>query len=210
MRRGCCGSGSWGEADDPAVDVRAGGRVHPMVDRRTFLAGAGAVFFVAPLAAEAQQKVARIGYLAANLAANPHFPEAFRQGLRDLRYVEGQNILIEYRSAEGQSERLPALAAELVRLKVDVQLARAPRRRSQQSTRPRRSPSSSLLPPMRLEAGLSPVLRTRAATSRGCPSSPLRQSPNAYNCSRRSFRESLGQLSSGSEGASANVRKRTC
>ncbi len=75
-----------------------------------------------PLAAEAQQpaKIARIGYLAANMVANPHFPEAFRQGLRDLGYVEGQNILIEYRSAEGQLERLPDLAAELVRLKVDV------------------------------------------------------------------------------------------
>ena len=91
-------------------------RADPLIDRRTFLAGAGAAL----LAAEAQQKIARIGYLAANLVANPHFPEAFRQGLRDLGYVEGQNILIEYRSAEGQPERLPTLAAELVRLKVDV------------------------------------------------------------------------------------------
>ncbi len=72
------------------------------------------------VAAEAQQKVARIGYLAADLKANPHFPEAFRQGLRDLGYLEGQNIVIEYRSAEGHLDRLPALAAELVRLKVDV------------------------------------------------------------------------------------------
>jgi putative ABC transport system substrate-binding protein len=70
--------------------------------------------------AAAQQKAARIGYLAADLKANPHFPEAFRQGLRDLGYVEGHNILIEYRSAEGHLERLPALAGELVRLKVDV------------------------------------------------------------------------------------------
>ena len=75
----------------------------------------------APLAADAQpDKVARIGYLAGSLAANPHFPEAFRQGLRDLGYVERRNILIEYRSADGQLERLPDLAAELVRLKVDV------------------------------------------------------------------------------------------
>jgi ABC-type uncharacterized transport system substrate-binding protein len=61
--------------------------------------------------------------LAADLKANPHFPEAFRQGLRDLGYVEGQNILIEYRSAEGHLDRLSALAGELVRLKVDVILS---------------------------------------------------------------------------------------
>jgi putative ABC transport system substrate-binding protein len=79
----------------------------------------------APLAAESQQaaKVARIGLLALNLAAAPHVPEAFRQGLRDLGYVEGRNVVIEYRDAEGKPERLPALAAELVALKVDVILA---------------------------------------------------------------------------------------
>jgi putative ABC transport system substrate-binding protein len=96
-----------------------------VIDRRTFLAGTGAVLLVAPLAAEAQQaaKVARIGYLSTNLAANPHLPEAFRQGLRDLGYVEGRNVVIEYRDAEGKPERLPALAAELVALKVDVIVA---------------------------------------------------------------------------------------
>src|SRR5574341_417883 len=78
-----------------------------------------------PVAAEAQQaaKVARIGFLVANLAALPHLREAFLQGLRDLGYVEGRNVVIEYRDAEGKSERLPALAAELVALKVDVILA---------------------------------------------------------------------------------------
>jgi putative ABC transport system substrate-binding protein len=81
----------------------------------------------APLAAETQQaaKVARIGYLATNLAGIPHVHEAFRQGLRDLGYVEGPNVVIEYRSAEGKLERLPALAAELVALKVDVIVAAA-------------------------------------------------------------------------------------
>ena len=79
----------------------------------------------APLAAEAQQaaKVARIGYLSLNLAASPHLRDAFLQGLRDLGYVEGRNVVIEYRDAEGKLERLPALAAELVALKVDVILA---------------------------------------------------------------------------------------
>jgi len=79
----------------------------------------------APLAAGAQQaaKVARIGFLAVNRAANPHLRDAFLQGLRDLGYVEGRNVVIEYREAEGKLERLPALAAELVALKVDVIVA---------------------------------------------------------------------------------------
>jgi putative ABC transport system substrate-binding protein len=74
--------------------------------------------------AEAQQqpkKIPRIGYLgAASLFAIPKRIEAFRQGLRERGYVEGKNIVIEYRWAEGKLDRLPALAAELVRLKVDV------------------------------------------------------------------------------------------
>ena len=75
-----------------------------------------------PGGAEAQHaaKIARIGYLESNLAANPYMHEAFRQGLRDLGYVEGRNVVIEYRDAEGKLERFPALAAELVALKVDV------------------------------------------------------------------------------------------
>ena len=73
--------------------------------------------------AEAQQptKVPRIGYLTgASPSANSARIEAFRQGLRELGYVEGKNIVIEWRYAEGKLDRLPALAAELVRLKVDV------------------------------------------------------------------------------------------
>ena len=79
----------------------------------------------APLAAEAQQatKVARIGCLATNPAISTRLREAFVQGLRDLGYIEGRNLLIEYRDADGKAERLPALAAELVALKVDVIVA---------------------------------------------------------------------------------------
>jgi putative ABC transport system substrate-binding protein len=61
--------------------------------------------------------------LSPNLTADPHLPEAFRQGLRDLGYVEGRNLVIEYRDATGKHERLPALAAELVALNVDVIVA---------------------------------------------------------------------------------------
>ena len=73
--------------------------------------------------AEAQQptKIPRIGYLdGAFPSTNAARIDAFRQGLRELGYVEGKNIVIEYRHAEGKLDRLPALAAELVRLKVDV------------------------------------------------------------------------------------------
>ena len=75
------------------------------------------------VSAEAQQsaKVPRIGYFT---GATPDGQsariEAFRQGLRELGYIEGKNIVIEYRYAEGKLDRYPALAAELVRLKVDV------------------------------------------------------------------------------------------
>ena len=94
------------------------------VPRREFLIAAGALL-ATPLAADAQQaaKVARIGYLSANLDASPHLRDAFLQGLRDLGYVEGRNVVIEYRDAEAKLERLPALAAELVALKVDVIVA---------------------------------------------------------------------------------------
>ncbi len=76
-----------------------------------------------PLSVEAQKagKVYRIGYLdATSPSTNPDRVEAFRQGLRELGYVEGQNIAIEYRWAAGRIDRLSALAEELVRLKVDL------------------------------------------------------------------------------------------
>ena len=93
--------------------------------RRDFMAlvvGASAMAW--PFGADAQQaaKVTRIGYLASNLT-NQGPLEAFRQGLRELGYVEGRNVVIEYRDAQGKLEPLQALAAELVALKVDVIVA---------------------------------------------------------------------------------------
>jgi len=98
------------------------------MDRRTFLAGTGVVLLAAPLAAEGQQagSVARIGYLVFSPLESPETREAldaFRQGLRERDYVEGQNIVIEYRSADGKIERFPGLATELARLKVDLIVA---------------------------------------------------------------------------------------
>ena len=82
---------------------------------------------LAPLAAEGQQagKIYRIGMLeTTSMAFNAANLDAFRQGLRELGYVEGRNFMIEYRSADGRRERFPELATELVRLKVDVILTR--------------------------------------------------------------------------------------
>ncbi|HEV2056393.1 MAG TPA: ABC transporter substrate-binding protein [Methylomirabilota bacterium] len=92
------------------------------MDRRAFLAVATAGGLIAmPAVARAQQagKANRIGYLSLSPGLG-YLGEAFRQGLRELGYVEGRNLIIEYRWAAGKVERLPELAAELVRLKVEV------------------------------------------------------------------------------------------
>jgi putative ABC transport system substrate-binding protein len=94
-----------------------------VIDRRTFLAGTGAVLLAAPLAAEAQPagKVYRIGHLQIEVRQRvAYLVKAFEEGLRELGYVEGRNVVSEYRFADRQRERLSDLAAELVRLKVDV------------------------------------------------------------------------------------------
>src|SRR4030095_9741283 len=91
-------------------------------DRRAFISGITGGLLAAPRAAEAQQaaKIARIGLLSLHLGPNRHLRGAFPQALLDLGYVDGRNVVIEIRDAEGKPERLPALAAELVALKVDV------------------------------------------------------------------------------------------
>ncbi len=121
--------------------------------------------------AEAQQpaKIPRIGFLV-NGTPSTHSTriQAFRQGLRELGYVEEKNIAIEYRYAAGMADRLSDLVTELVSLKVDVIVTEgtpavlAPRRR------PRRSPLFSLRLAIRSEAGLSTVSRDQEQTSRDC------------------------------------------
>jgi len=97
------------------------------MDRRTFLAGTGTVLLTTPLAAEAQQagKVYRIGLidLSAPDPARQAWWNAFRQGMRELGYVEGQNVSFEPRWGQSDADRLPKLAAELVGLKVDLIVA---------------------------------------------------------------------------------------
>jgi ABC-type uncharacterized transport system substrate-binding protein len=99
------------------------------MDRRAFISGATLALLTAPLAAEAQQagQVYRIGFLG---TATPSLMSvwltAFREGLRERGYVEGKNIAIEFRWGEGKPERFPSLAAELVKLKVDLILTSGP------------------------------------------------------------------------------------
>lgn len=98
-----------------------------MINRRAFVVG-GVAVLAAPRAAEAQKldKIRQVGFLSgfrSSDAVQQRSVEAFRQGLRALGYVDGQNVALHVRWAEGKWEQLPALAAELVRLKVDVIVA---------------------------------------------------------------------------------------
>jgi putative ABC transport system substrate-binding protein len=99
-----------------------------MVDRsmrrRDFMRMVTGSAVVSPLIADAQpSRMARIGALYIGIADAESFKRELRGGLRDLGYVEGRNIVFEFRSAEGKLDRLPRLAAELVRLQVDVIVA---------------------------------------------------------------------------------------
>jgi putative ABC transport system substrate-binding protein len=95
------------------------------MERRTFLTTLAGGIFAAPLAAEAQQTASRrrIGVLFVLLSPAGKEAQAFRQGLRDAGYVEGRDVVIEWRSANGDYARLPQLAADLVERKVDVIVA---------------------------------------------------------------------------------------
>src|SRR5262245_11121237 len=99
-----------------------------VLDRRTFLSTISVAMLAVPLTDKAQQAASlpRIGFLGTSSLSDPRaarYVGAFRQGLRELGYVEGQNIAIEFRWAEGKYDRLPGLAAELVRLQVNVLVA---------------------------------------------------------------------------------------
>jgi ABC-type uncharacterized transport system substrate-binding protein len=89
--------------------------------RRDFITLLGGMAVAWPLPVRAQRsKVPQIGVLALTNAVEQSFGKELREGLRELGYVEGRNFLIEFRSADGDANLLPGLAADLVRLKVDV------------------------------------------------------------------------------------------
>ncbi len=96
-----------------------------MTSRRAFLGNLTGGLLIVPLFVGAQQtgKTYRIGFVWDSPTVWPHALEAFRHGLRELGWVEGQNIIIEYRWAEGRFDRLPSLMAELIHLKVDLIVA---------------------------------------------------------------------------------------
>jgi putative ABC transport system substrate-binding protein len=98
-------------------------KLHRRIQNLKLAIAASALFLTLAASAEAQQAkgIPRISYLEATpIAANKERIEAFRDGLRELGYVEGKNIVIDLHSAEGRADRLPSIAAELVRTKVDV------------------------------------------------------------------------------------------
>jgi putative tryptophan/tyrosine transport system substrate-binding protein len=104
--------------------------VKPIFDLRLLISCLCALLFALCVSAEAQQsrKVPRVGYMTSTGNSNDPGPsgQAFRQGLRDLGYIEGKNILVEYRYIEGNPDRIPGLLAELLQLKVDVLVATSP------------------------------------------------------------------------------------
>ena len=121
-----------------------------IMTNRIFCLALCALLFALGLPAQAQQpkKIPRIGYLSASSASFQSFRvEAFRQGLRELGYVEGKNIVIEYRYAEGKHDRLPTLAAELVRLNVDVIVAGG----------------NTVIPPVKEATKTIPIVMTQAS-----------------------------------------------
>src|SRR5438445_8485139 len=111
------------EVRNQRLDV---GKSHALSTRLFALGFLGTVLLGLSVSAEAQQptKIPRIGFLQRRLPPTSPNPDplgdAFRQGLRDLGYIEGKNIVIEQRYAEGKADRIPLLVAELVQLNVDV------------------------------------------------------------------------------------------
>jgi hypothetical protein len=155
-RRGFCarrhrpGPRSWPNATLRVTLGRGERRLGHNVRRREFLQVVGAAAGW-PLAARAQHSIPVVGFLHSTTPeANQHLTAAFRQGLRDAGFVEDQSVRIEYRWAEGQYERLPTLAADLVARRVAViATAGGVRRLSPPKRRPRTYRSFSLLAAIR-------------------------------------------------------------
>ena len=154
------------------------------MDRRTFIGSVAASVLAAPFAAPAQQagRVYRIGYLSTPTRESvEHGLEAFLRTLRELGWVDGQNLIIEYRWAEGNVERLPDLAAELVRRKVDVIVAPAGSAALAAKNATSSIPIVMIFPSDPVEMGLVASLSRPGETSLVRPSRPVRRS-SASSC----------------------------
>ena len=118
-------------------------------------------------------------------------PKRLMAGLRELGWGEGQNIVIDYRFAEGRLDRLPDLAAELVRLKVDIIVSAGTQGVTAARNATKTIPIVMIGVRDPVGIGLSRASRGRAGTSQGCPAAPAwKSSPNSWSCSRRPFPKS--------------------
>ncbi len=157
-----------------------------------------------PVAAEAQgpAKVPRIGFLSLEVpAAISDHMEAFQQGLRDLGYAEGQNIVIVYRFAQGNVKRLPDLVADLVRLKVDVSVAVSTP--AAQAAKGGAGPTPVVFTQVGdpVASGLVRTLAQPGGTSPDSQSSQPSSAASAWSCSRRWFPGPRGWPSCGIRGS---------
>jgi hypothetical protein len=116
--------------------------------RREFIAFVGSTAVAWPLTARAQGSVAIVGFAVSGSRANQDPIAGFEAGLKEMGFVEGQNLAVEYRFAEGRLDRLPALISDLVQRKVAVLVVSTPKVRWLQNKRRLRSRSFSLLAPI--------------------------------------------------------------
>jgi putative ABC transport system substrate-binding protein len=172
----------------------------------------GGLFSPVPAVAQEAAKVARIGWLGGSPARGSHLREAFLQGLRDLGYVDGRNLVIEYRYAEAQVERFPALAAELVALNVDVIVASAGTSGALAAKQATRAiPIVFVGVPDPVAGGLvTNVARPGGNVTGLSPPSPRSWSLRVWNYSSRLSRGSVDSLSSGRPPIWPTSRRRSC
>jgi ABC-type uncharacterized transport system substrate-binding protein len=164
------------------------------MDRRTFLCGLTDAIILSPLAASAEPPTRRIGLLMTTTpVAASHIAAAFAEGLRELGHVEGKDVVLEYRWAEGKPERFAEMAAELVRHKVDVIVAssQAPALAAKRATQTIPIVMVNTTDPVGV--GLVATLARPGGNVTGSPSNSLpRSARSSSNSSRRRCPRSLG------------------
>jgi putative ABC transport system substrate-binding protein len=164
--------------------------------RRDFIKVIAGATAVCPLVVRAQQQVGKIFHIGVlettSQALNGDNFDAFRQGLHEFEYIEGQNLVIEYRSADGHNERFPNLATELARLNVDLILARGTPAALAAKNATRTIPIVLLGIGDPVEQASWLASRTRAQISQGSVPLPPNYMQNGLSCSQSWYRESHG------------------